>query len=75
MIDKKTLHGISLADQQDSENQLSACQRTLAAQSLQYLTQISDTRLVLKHKGLLVSLRIYNEQVDKWAAKPGKLAW
>jgi hypothetical protein len=26
-------------------------------------------------KWLFTSRRIYNEQVDKWAGKPGKMAW
>lgn len=34
-----------------------------------------DEMVKIDGKWLFTLRRIYNEQVDKWAAKPGKLAW
>jgi ketosteroid isomerase-like protein len=34
-----------------------------------------DEMIKIDGKWLFTKRRIYNEQVDKWAAKPGKMAW
>jgi hypothetical protein len=34
-----------------------------------------DEMIKINGKWLFSKRRIYNEQVDKWAAKPGKMAW
>jgi hypothetical protein len=47
-------------------------QRTAAVDSYGHY---EDEMIKVDGKWLFTKRRIYNEQVDKWAAKPGKMAW